>query len=255
MNHISTLMRMSESKSKASFKHMQSLQGPQADKAKQGVRRMEQIKSKQRVTDHGEVFTSEREVNAMLDLVKSETERVDSRFLEPACGTGNFLEAILERKLRAILRYKPSRAEYEKNMVVAVGSIYGIDLLEDNVTECRDRLCKHVAEEYRRLFRGGGQEFLETLRYVLSKNIVCGDALTMKDLSGEPIVFSEWSPVMELMIKRRDFSFSELLRTGNNKQTSLLDSGWESLERKAEFVPCPVREYPMTHYMEVNANG
>lgn len=75
-----------------------------------------QIKSKKRVADHGEVFTAEREVNAMLDLVKQETERVDSRFLEPACGDGNFLAEILRRKLKEVRRkYKRSPFDYEKN--------------------------------------------------------------------------------------------------------------------------------------------
>src|SRR3990172_37685 len=105
----------------------------------------EQVVSKQRVTDHGEVFTSPREVNAMLDLVKQETERIDSRFLEPACGTGNFLTEILERKLRVVeSRYGKSQLEYERNAILAVSSIYGIDILEDNVRECRRRLVDTV---------------------------------------------------------------------------------------------------------------
>ncbi|MFW0885015.1 DNA methyltransferase, partial [Candidatus Acidulodesulfobacterium sp. H_13] len=97
-----------------------------------------QVKSKKRVADHGEVFTSEREVNAMLDLVKQETERIDSRFLEPACGTGNFLVEILRRKLEVVKnRYKKSQSEYERYAVIAVSSIYGVDLLQDNVEEAR----------------------------------------------------------------------------------------------------------------------
>ena len=106
-----------------------------------------QIKSKQRVEDHGEVFTAEREVNAMLDLVNTESERVDSRFLEPACGDGNFLSEILRRKLDVAKRLSvPPRkrkiqpAEFEKQSVIAVTSIYGIDLLIDNVISCRKRL-------------------------------------------------------------------------------------------------------------------
>src|SRR3974377_287441 len=101
----------------------------------------EQVKSKRRVAEHGEVFTSEREVNAMLDLVKQETERIDSRFLEPACGTGNFLTEVLHRKLRVVEKnYRRSQLEFERNLILAVSSIYGIDILEDNVIACRQRL-------------------------------------------------------------------------------------------------------------------
>jgi hypothetical protein len=97
-----------------------------------------QIKTKQRVADYGEVYTAPREVNAMLDLVKQETERIESRFLEPACGTGNFLLEVLSRKLtRIVSRYAQgpaaARLEYERYAVSAVSSLYGIDILEDNV--------------------------------------------------------------------------------------------------------------------------
>ena len=106
-----------------------------------------QVISKQRVTDHGEVYTAPREVNAMLDLVKSETERIDSRFLEPACGNGNFLAEILTRKLGIVeKRYAKSQIEYERYAVLAVSSIYGIDILQDNVQACRQRLC-HIFDE------------------------------------------------------------------------------------------------------------
>ena len=93
-----------------------------------------QIKSKERVAERGEVFTAEREVNAMLDLVANECLRPDSRFLEPACGDGNFLSAILKRKLAELRRkYKKSPRDYEKQAVVAIGSLYGVDIMNDNV--------------------------------------------------------------------------------------------------------------------------
>ena len=100
-----------------------------------------QVRSKKRVTDHGEVFTNDREVNAMLDLVKHETERIDARFLEPACGNGNFLAEVLRRKLNVVeQRYSKSQIEWERYAVIAVSSIYGVDILEDNTQECRERL-------------------------------------------------------------------------------------------------------------------
>lgn len=213
---------------------------------------MDQIKSKDRVADHGEVFTSEREVNAMLDLVKQETERIDSRFLEPACGTGNFLIEILNRKLDVIFdQYRSSQTECEKNLVIGIGSLYGIDLLEDNVLECRERLFKQFLKRYHVSCRSyANEEFEAVIRFVLSRNIVCGDALTMLDLEGNPIVFSEWSNVTGCLIKRRDFSFGELIRARSN-QTSLFDAGWTSKEKKAEFVPNPVKEFKAVHYREL----
>src|SRR2546430_17412414 len=114
----------------------------------------DQVVSRTRVADHGEVYTRPREVNAMLDLVRQETERIDSRFLEPACGHGNFLAEILDRKLRVVeARYARSHLEYERYTLLAVCSIYGIDILEDNVQKCRDRLFAAVEQHFRRLFR------------------------------------------------------------------------------------------------------
>lgn len=108
-----------------------------------------QVKSRQRVADHGEVFTAEREVRAMCDLVKSETERIESRFLEPACGNGNFLAEVLRRKLAVVKsRYGKSPSDYERYSVLAVTSIYGVDILADNAQECRERLFALWNEEY-----------------------------------------------------------------------------------------------------------
>lgn len=187
---------------------------------------MEQIKSKQRVEDHGEVFISEREVNAMLDLVKHETERIDSRFLEPACGTSNFLIEILKRKMDVIFnQYCKSQTECEKFLVIGVDSLYGIDLLEDNVHECRERLFQAFSKRYHISCKSyANEDFENVIRFILSRNIVCGDALTMLDLENKPIVFSEWSNITGCLIKRRDFSFSELLRA-RSKQTSISMQG------------------------------
>jgi type I restriction-modification system DNA methylase subunit len=112
------------------------------------------VVSKKRVADRGEVYTGKLEVNAMLDMVKQETERIESRFLEPACGIGNFLVEILERKLRIVeSRYSKSQLDYERNAVLAVSSVYGIDILEDNVVECRKRLFQIFDQKYSRLFK------------------------------------------------------------------------------------------------------
>src|SRR6185437_6893323 len=133
-----------------------------------------------RVADHGEVYTSRRVVTAMLDLVEQETTRIDSRFLEPACGKGNFLTAILERKLSVVQsRYGNSQLDYERNAVLAVSSLYGIDILEDNVATCRERLFEIFEQQYSALFKATATVDCRTaVKYILERNIIWGDALT-----------------------------------------------------------------------------
>jgi len=209
-----------------------------------------QIKSKQRVTEYGEVLTPQHIVNAMLDLVKQETERIDSRFLEPACGTGNFLIEILNRKLRVVeARYAKSQLEYERYAILAVSSIYGIDILEDNAEECRNRLFETFDTAYTRLFKTKAKEQCrEAVRYILKRNIVHGDALTLKTVGAnpQPIVFPEWSLVNGSLLKRRDFAFHELVGHGSMRELPLFsDLGEEA------FIPEPVKEYPPVHFLEV----
>lgn len=220
--------------------------------------------SKERVSDHGEVYTSSREVNAMLDLVKSETERIDSRFLEPACGNGNFLAEILNRKLGIVQkRYAKSQLEYERYAVLAVSSIYGIDILQDNVQGCRDRLFAIFADDYGRLFKNKTKAGCQgAVRFILERNIVWGDALTLKTVGEKPefIVFSEWSPLNGNMLKRRDFTFHTLLRHEETRQSLLFpDLGKDNAEQmplfsdlgEDVFIPKPEKEFPPVHFMEV----
>lgn len=214
------------------------------------IKQENQVVSKKRVADHGEVYTSNREVNAMLDLVKSETERIESRFLEPACGTGNFLTEILERKLRIVeSRYNKSQLEYERNAVLAVSSIYGIDILEDNVQQCRQRLFGIFDLNYLRLFKSKTNDNCrESVRYILERNIIHGDALSLKTGGDnpKPIVFSEWSPVNGSMLKRRDFTFHGLLEHASIKELPLFSDLGEDV-----FIPTPKKEYPLIHFLEV----
>lgn len=186
----------------------------------------------------------------MLDLVKPETERIDSRFLEPACGSGNFLIEVLRRKLAIVEeRYGKGQLEFERYAIVAIGSIYGVDLLEDNAAECRERLFDHFDEVYSRLFGEACRaECRASARYVLDRNIICGDALTMKTVGKkpEPIVFSEWSPVNGSLVKRRDYSLAHLLVYQPMDGPSLFsDLGEEA------FIPKPVRDFPLTHYLKL----
>ena len=215
-----------------------------------------QIRSKQRVTDHGEVFTAEREVNAMLDLVKQETERIDSRFLEPACGNGNFLTEILRRKLSIVRsRYGKSAADYEQYAVLAVTSVYGVDLLQDNVDECRTRLFLTFDREYTDACRNETREDTrDAVKYILSRNILCGDALTLKAADDSPIIFSEWSMISEGLMKRRDFRLDQML-DGHKKQTTLLMVGWEYDKEVKAFIPLPIAEFSPTHYRKVQEHG
>jgi len=213
---------------------------------------MSQVKCKTRVAAHGEVFTHEREVNAMLDLVKNETERIDSRFLEPACGTGNFLAEILRRKLEIVKnRYKKSQLEYERYAIVAISSIYGIDILEDNVSECRHRLYDIFESQYSELFKSKTKEACkQSAAYILSKNILWGDALTLNraDEKEKHIIFPEWSFVSGSMVKRRDFVFEALIQSA---QKSIFDENILSDEGKEVFIPTPIKEYPLTHFLKV----
>jgi hypothetical protein len=169
---------------------------------------MSLTKSKQRVADHGEVFTPEWMVEAMLDLVKGETERIDSRFLEPACGSGNFLVKILQRKLAAVeLKYGKSDFERRHFALLALMCIYGIELLPDNIAECRANLLQIFA---------GYLDLQETddlylaAFYVLTQNLVHGDAMKMLTHDGQPITFAEWGYVKNGKFERRDFSLKSL---------------------------------------------
>lgn len=209
-----------------------------------------QVVSKERVSDHGEVFTSAREVNAMLDLVKHETERIDSRFLEPACGHGNFLMEVLQRKLTIVeSKYGKNQLEFERYAIIAIGSIYGIDILKDNVEDCRGRLLSLFNVKYTELYKASCKSECSTaVKYILSKNIVWGDALTLTTVCDkkEAIVFPEWSPVNGSMIKRRDFAFHALLTSAHNNDLPLFSDLGEDA-----FIPEPVKEYPLTNFLRL----
>ena len=214
---------------------------------KDDITENKQVKSKQRVTDHGEVFTNEREVNAMLDLVKQETERIDSRFLEPACGDGNFLAEVLRRKLAVVdNRYSKSHIEWERYAVIAISSIYGVDILEDNAQECRKRLFKIFDEKYTSLFKDKCKnECRRSVKFLLSRNILWGDALDFTNPETKrPIIFSEWSAVNGSMLKRRDYMFKFLVE--KTHQFSLFND-----EGNAAAIDEPVKDFPLIHYLKL----
>ena len=204
-----------------------------------------QIKSRERVSAHGEVFTNPREVNAMLDLVKAETERIDSRFLEPACGDGNFLIEILRRKLaicKARVQAKQyTQLQYEHDAIWAVSSIYGIELLADNAAACRERLLGYFTEQYKRLYKSKCKNAcIESVRYILSRNIIHGDALTYRrvDKPDEWIHISEWSFIGADKVNRRDYEFSYLV--GEYESDGL-------------FSDLPAQTFAPVHFLKINA--
>ena len=224
-----------------------------------------QVKSKQRVADHGEVFTAEREVKAMCDLVKQETERIDSRFLEPACGDGNFLSEILSRKLAAVKKkYRRSPLDYEKNAILALSSVYGVDILQDNAIACRERLFALWDKQYKAVCKTDcNDDTREAARFILSRNIVCGNALSLRrvDENGkdtdEPIVFSEWAFITGSQMQRKDYTFDELLngdaksrkKRAKKEQLTLFDDE-PQLDEEGKFL----KQY-ISDYRRVQDNG
>lgn len=231
-----------------------------------------QIKSKKRVAKHGEVFTAEREVKAMCDLVAQECDRIDSRFLEPACGNGNFLAEILTRKLTTVKKlYKSNPYDYERYSVLAISSVYGVDIMQDNVFECRERLFKLWDKEYKSVCKKAiSDETREAVKYMLSKNILCGNALTLmcvdenqKD-TATPIIFPEWSLMQGTKLKRRNFRLDVMLKANDkpkNGQISFNDIPENIREfitlnpMTKEYMPLPICEYPPVHYRRVIDNG
>ena len=200
------------------------------------------VKSRQRVTDHGEVFTPRWIVDSMLDLVKSETERIDSRFLEPACGSGNFLLPVLERKLAAV-QARHGRSDFEKRhyALFALMCVYGIELLPDNVAECRDNLATTFA---RFLGVDPGSEWYRAAVAVLSVNVVQGNALKMTDAAGEAILFPEWAYLGRGKYQRRDFRLVDL-----TQRASASVGLFEAFEDHEIFTP--VRTYTAMTVKEI----
>ncbi len=235
----------------------------------------EQVKSKERVAEHGEVFTADREVKAMCDLVAQECERIESRFLEPACGDGNFLAEILRRKLASVKRvYGKSAYDYEKNAVLAVTSLYGVDIMQDNVFACRERLFEIWNKEYTAVCKKEvNDEARMAVKYILSQNILCGNALSLMTVDENqedtetPIIFPEWSFITNTpFVKRRDFRFDVLLKENDDEENYMQYSlfaddaatnseFWEFDPITNEQIPKPIKEYKQIHYRRVFEYG
>ena len=227
-----------------------------------------QVRSKQRVADHGEVFTAEREVKAMCDLVADECLRIDSRFLEPACGDGNFLAEILSRKLDVVTRrYKKSPYDYERNALLALGSLYGVELMQDNTIACRGRLFSLWKERYEKAIKKKerNEDVLDSARYILEKNIICGNALSLHEVdergedTGIPIIFSQWAFATGPMMKREDYTFEELLQQNDDsaKKEELEQISLEFTENndRSDDEGTLIKVYPPIHYRRLKEYG
>lgn len=202
------------------------------------------VKSKQRVADHGEVFTPSWLVEDMLDLVKGETERIDSRFLEPACGSGNFLVPVLRRKLAAVQsRYGRSDFEKRHQALLALMCVYGIEILQDNAVECRANLLKLFASY---VGVGPADTWYRAAERVIAVNIVQADALTMTATDGSPIVFPEWGYLGKGKFQRRDFRYDNL-----TERASFQGTLFAQFEEHEIFTP--TKSYPPMTAEEIAA--
>jgi len=189
-----------------------------------------QVKSKERVKDFGEVFTNKREIDAMLDMIKDEINKIPSKILEPACGTGNFLVEILNRKLEVIKeRAEGNQTRWEYYVFIAIANMYGIDIQEDNVRECKNRLLKIIVSECRELFSECCDEFVKAIKYVLTKNIIWGNSLIGMRCDSGKIVFSEWVYDKQNII-RKDYYLLDMI----GKEAEPLKI-WEGIHFKKVF--------------------
>lgn len=209
---------------------------------KQGMLSSDLVKSKKRVADHGEVFTPSWLVERMLNLVEDDANRIDSRFLEPACGSGNFLSAVLAKKLESVQkRYGKSPFELRSYSLFAIMCIYGIEILEDNVQECRENLFN----QFQRTMKVDPEDVLmKAVRRVLELNIIHGDALTITNINGKPIEFPEWGYLGKGKYQRRDFRY-ELLTQRSGIEGTL----FEAFEEHQLFSPS--NTYPIMNIDEI----
>tara|TARA_Y100000590_G_scaffold425129_1_gene532787 strand:+ start:283 stop:927 length:645 start_codon:yes stop_codon:yes gene_type:complete len=208
----------------------------------------DQIKNRERVTKFAEVNTSDKEVNNMLDLVSQETDRLDSRFLESACGDGNFLIEILNRKLKVLIKnFKKNQYEFERNSILVIGSLYGIDILNDNITVARERLFNKFCEKYNDLYKEKcDPKLIDSIKYIIEKNLIQGDALTLKKVnSDEPIIFSQWS-IIEDKVKRREYSFANLISYSPFEKDTLFSDLGEEVS-----IPKTERNYELIKFNEI----
>ena len=207
------------------------------------------IKSKQRTVDFGEVNTNSKIVSKMVDLVNVEFEKLDSKFLEPACGDGNFLCEVLNRKMETIkLKHSKHQVDYEKYSIQSCSSIYGIEILDDNVLNARKRLNEVFINHYSKMFDLLNENIIKSVKKIFELNIVQGDALSFKcgKKLEKSIVLPEWS-LIDNLLKRRDFAYKDFISYASIDGPNLFsDLG------KNAFIPEPVKDWPLTKYYKIH---
>jgi hypothetical protein len=211
---------------------------------------------RQRVIDHGEVFTPPGLVNDMLDLVAEECKREDSRFLEPACGDGNFLAEVLRRRLEEVTKKRKSQIQWEVHALLGLACLYGIELLADNTEKCRTRLAAGFAEAYfERWPKSGRKEVAEAAKRIVAVNIVQGDALKMIGPNREPLVLTEWALVGGGKFKRRLFEYAGLTPPKEGDGGLLASEPILDEDGQRQFVPRHIRDLPLVHYLALAKEG
>lgn len=193
----------------------------------------EVIKSRKRVRNYGEVFTPEKIVKMMLDLpgIRGACQDLTATFLEPAVGEGAFLVEVLSRKMSMVAKnYNDTITRYENYSLLALSTLYGIELLEDNAQRCVMNMLQAYYEAYQRQARKHGQnpkpKVLESAKLIISKNIVQGNFLNQLSISGKPLVFSEWAPTnihknpKVLIVQRTEHTLMEILDQGRKNSST-----------------------------------
>jgi hypothetical protein len=224
------------------------------------------VKSRQRIIDHGEVFTPPKLVNDMLDLVAHECQRIDSRFLEPACGDGNFLAEVLRRRLAVVdHRAKCAIVRWEKDALLGLACLYGIELLCDNVNECRDRLHAIFTDAYTTRFGSQARPaVLHAARHIVRTNIHQGDALAMttvgdKAFPARPLIFTEWSLLPNGQFKRHLYEYRELPPDSQKERPALFAAASQPIvndhDGQPVFIANPLKALPLVHYLKLGLTG
>ena len=208
------------------------------------------MRSSERARDLGEVFTPESTVNEMLDLLQD--INYASKFLEPGCGSGNFLVEILSRKIDMVSRLpevvtslKSGRfSEFEFKAVIALASVYGIDIDPLNISEAKERLLEVFTQKYKQLTKQDLPDYLlATVSHVMNQNILLGDLVN----SPQTIEVVEYSELPNLRIKQRVFRFSDLIYPE--------DEVFEDNDMLFGHVPIALRDLPLMQFSELGSRN
>lgn len=194
------------------------------------------------------VYTSDKLVNNMLQSVQDEIERIDSRVLEPSCGDGDFLDAILRKKLFSVCKkYGHSRVDFEFYILRALMSLYGVEIDNSVVILCKQRLELSVKQFYLKYYTEKQWiVLLPLVQYILDTNILCGDSLSLTSpIDGSPVVLAEWSFLGSYKVKRRDFVYEQLIDVSESAEKVLSDRHIEG------FIPKPVKDYPIVKIFNI----